>query len=423
MLDKGRRMCYNRGMPQKSGRFYYGYVILLCCCLIMAVNAGIAMSCAGVFYLPVSQELGVSVGRFGWYMSFNFLASTLMLSVAGRLMERWGARRMLSISSGLMGGCLLSMSLFTALWQFYAAGALMGVSLAFLYYLSFPTLVNSWFRRRVGLYMGICSASMGVGGAVFNPLCGLLIQEYGWRVAYGVLGGGVLLVLTPLLALLLRNAPAEPQAAAPGGGEAAAAAALPAEPEGISHEQALRMPVFYVLVVYAFLINATAPICLFMPSYVTPLSSAEQGALVAAAVMLGVATGKVALGVINDKSHALGVVVSTLSGVAGLLLLAQGPPSVFVAGAFLFGWAFAGVSVQTPLLVRAVFGSRCYTRIYAGVSIALAAGGTLAAGGWGALAEATSYHTAFGVAVGFLVVCLGLGLVALRHRGEAAARG
>ena len=45
-------------MAEKSG-FYYGYVIVACCCLIMAVNAGLAMSCAGVFYTSVSEEIGV----------------------------------------------------------------------------------------------------------------------------------------------------------------------------------------------------------------------------------------------------------------------------------------------------------------------------------------------------------------------------
>ncbi|MCC8157788.1 MAG: hypothetical protein LIO50_00960 [Phascolarctobacterium sp.] len=72
--------------------FHYSYVIVFCCCLIMGVNVGIIMSCAGIFYQPVSRELGVSVGAFGMYMSVNYLASTLMLPVAGRLMDKFSAR-------------------------------------------------------------------------------------------------------------------------------------------------------------------------------------------------------------------------------------------------------------------------------------------------------------------------------------------
>ena len=45
----------------KDPQFHYGYVIAFCCCLIMGVNIGLAMSCAGIFYNPASAELGVSV--------------------------------------------------------------------------------------------------------------------------------------------------------------------------------------------------------------------------------------------------------------------------------------------------------------------------------------------------------------------------
>lgn len=371
----------------------------------MGIDAGVAMSCAGLFYKPVSETLGVTVGEVGLYMGINFLASTLMLSVAGRMMERWGARLMLSLSSGLLGACLICLGFATALWQFYAAGAFIGVSLAFLYYLSFPTLINSWFRKRVGLYIGICSAFLGVGGALLSPVCVRLIESWGWRSAYLMLGGSILLIITPLLALLLRNAPA--------GAELPTHATNATRPA----EQApglRRCPIFYALLIFAFLINATAPLCLVMPSYVTELSGAEQAGYVASAIMFGVALGKIALGIINDKSPTAGVMVATLCGIAGLLALSYGPLWGFVPGGFLFGWAFAGVSVQTPLLTRAIFGSRGYGLIYARVSIALAAGGTLAAGGWGLLAERSSYSFIFTLGAVFLLICLIIGTLGSR---------
>ena len=61
-----------------------------------------------------------------------------------------------------------------------------------------------------------------------------------------------------------------------------------------------------------------------------------------------------------------------------------------MGGAFLFGWAYAGVTVQSAMLTRTVFGPKDYARIYSNISIALAAGGALASGGWGLLADATS---------------------------------
>lgn len=49
----------------------------------MGINIGLVMSSAGIFYTPVSADLGVSKGDFGLYMTFVYAFSFLMLSVAG----------------------------------------------------------------------------------------------------------------------------------------------------------------------------------------------------------------------------------------------------------------------------------------------------------------------------------------------------
>lgn len=90
----------------KSKRIHYGFVIVFCCCLIMGIDVGLVFSCAGIFYDPVSRALGVPVGQFGLYMSVSYVASTLMLPLAGKLIERHGSRRLLTINSMLLGLCV-----------------------------------------------------------------------------------------------------------------------------------------------------------------------------------------------------------------------------------------------------------------------------------------------------------------------------
>lgn len=46
-----------------SKSWHYGYTIVICCLLIMLVAVGLVMSCAGIFYKPVSQELGLRSER------------------------------------------------------------------------------------------------------------------------------------------------------------------------------------------------------------------------------------------------------------------------------------------------------------------------------------------------------------------------
>lgn len=403
---------------KNSSKIHYGYVIVLCCFLIMFVIVGLIMSCAGIFYKPVSEELGIDIGKFGLYMSLNFLFSTLTLSFAGRLMERYSARVILTISSAVAGLSLMAMSQFDALWQFYITGALFGITLAFLLYLGFPTLLNRWFKSRMGIFIGICSAGSGIGGVLFNPIGGYLITTYGWRTTYLIFGAMILLLVTPVLALFLRDYPKD-KGLKPY--DTTATAVTDSQPQnqdtGIEYAKAIQMPVFYGLVVFAFLLNAAATLNVFIPAYMQSIHfSIEEASFVASAVMVGVTVGKVALGMINDRSTNWGVAATIGFGVTGLALLLMGHIgiTVSISGGFLFGWAYAGVSVQTPLLVRSVFGNRNYARIYSNVSMAIAVGGAIAAGGWGLLSDATSFGFILTAGIVFLIVSGGIGLYALK---------
>lgn len=398
-------------------RLHYGYVIVICCCLIMGFDVGISMSCAGIFYPPVSEALGVQRGTFSLYMSFSFLTSSLMLSVAGKLLQKYSARWILTFNSVALGLIIAAMGCLTAVWQFYIAGALMGVTLAFLLYLSFPTLLNRWFSEKVGFFMGICSAASGIGGILLNPVGAWLITTYSWRGAYWIFGLFILLVVSPVLGWLIRDYPHQ-KGLLPFGLKKEEAG-TDTDASGIPFGKATHMLVFYALTLFAFLIMAVSTLNLFIPSFVTDMDyTLEEAAFAASAIMAGVTVGKVALGYINDRSSALGVMVMTACGTGGIALLIFGHLGLWaiLTGSFLFGWAYAAVTVQTAMLVRTVFGNKDYARIFSIISMALAAGGAVTAGGWGILADATSPQFIFLTGIAFLIVCCVIGLWSLRTR-------
>lgn len=399
---------------KKLRKLHYGYVIVVCCCLMMGFDVGISMSCAGIFYPPVSEALGVERGTFSLYMSFSFLTSALMLSVAGKLLQKYSARWLLTLNSAALGVIIAAMGCLNAVWQFYIAGAFMGVTLAFLLYLSFPTLLNRWFTAKVGFFMGICSAASGIGGILLNPVGAFLIDTYSWRGAYWVFGLFILVIISPVLGWLIRDYPKD-KGLLPFGYKKEEKS-TPDEETGIPYRKAVRMASFYALTLFAFLIMAVSTLNLFIPSFVTDQGfSLEQAAFAASAIMAGVTVGKIALGYINDRSSALGVIVTTFFGAGGILLLIFGHIGLaaIIVGAFLFGWAYAGVTVQTAMLVRTVFGNKDYSRIFSVISMALAAGGAITAGGWGLLADATSPDFIFITGMIFLGLCCVIGLWAL----------
>lgn len=67
------------------------------------------------------------------------------------------------------------------------------------------------------------------------------------------------------------------------------------------------------------------------------------------------------------------------------------------------------------MLTRTIFGNRDYARIYSIISIALAAG-ALASGGWGLLADATSFRFIFVAGMVTLGICAVSGWLGLRQK-------
>lgn len=409
-------------MPNtRKHAIHYGFVIIACCCLIMGVNIGLSFSCAGLFYQPVSDTLGVNVGLFGLYMSVMYIAATLTLPLAGKLLERYSARWLFAGSSALMGFVFLAFSIMNAVWQFYLAALGLGVSVAFQLYLSFPTLVNRWFHVKVGLMMGICTAASGIGGMLFSPLIAWLITDFGWRWAYAACGLLILCVVSPALGILLRSYPRDKGLEPYGAGKASAESkGTDSAVSGIPYSKAVRMPVFYGVLVFSFLMMAVSTLNLFIPNFFLSQSyTLEQASYAAAAVMAGVTVGKLLLGHINDRNTLAGVLLSTIGGAAGLALLLAGFGLwAGMAGCAFFGLAYSGVTVQTAMLTRRVFGTLNYARIYSMVSIALAAGGAVASGGWGLLQEATSYSFIMATGAVALIISAILGVSALREAGK-----
>lgn len=399
-------------------RVHYAFVIVFCCCLMMGVNVAFVFSCAGIFYRPLTSDLGLTVGAFGWYMTFLYIASSLMLPIAGRLLQRYSARMLFTLASLLNGVSLAAMGMMSQLWQFYIVGACLGISISFLLYMSYPTLINRWFQTRMGLMIGICSAASGFGGIIFNPIGAFVIGNYGWRWGYFMFGAIVLIFVTPIIAFLLRDKP-EDMGLQKFGQTTSSDKVANGDTEGISFTQATKMPVFYAILIFAFIMTGCSMLNLFIPSFIeSGAYSLEDAAMAASATMVGMTLGKLLLGYINDRNCRLGVILCTLGGAAGIMMLVAGLSTLWVVlvGSFLFGWCYAGTTVQTAMLTRTVMGSRDYARIYAIISVALSAGGAFASGGWGWLSDTFGYPVAFMIGAILLTIAFCLGWFSLKQR-------
>jgi len=183
----------------KKPGFHYAYAIVASCIAITCLPCALALSCAGIFFTPVSEYFGVPRASFTLYFSILNIMMMLTLPMAGRHLSKLDARKVLSGATCLVALGLIGMSRGTSMPWFYVCGAIIGVGIAPLVYLAVPSLINAWCVKSVGFFVGLCMAFTGIGGVIFNPIGTAMIQSgpEGWRTAYLVFGIIVLVGTLP----------------------------------------------------------------------------------------------------------------------------------------------------------------------------------------------------------------------------------
>ena len=405
-----------------SNRFHYAFAIVASCIAITCLPCALVLSCAGIFFTPVSEFFGVARAQFTLYFSLLNVAMMLTLPVAGRLMSKMDLRVVLSACVVLCSLGLIGMSRGNSMPWFYAMGIVLGIGVAPLIYLSVPALINAWCVKQVGFFVGLCMAFTGIGGVIFNPIGTSLIQSgpEGWRTAYLVFGIITLVGTLPFTLLVVRSKPADKGLAPYGAGEVTQKGGT-AEATGVPADRAMKTPAFFALAAFCGIITLNQTIYQFLASYATSFEStlpaiAAASGVVASAAMAGQAIGKVVLGIINDRSVRLGIFFGLGCGVAGVLLMWLMPSTLalMLVGAFLFGVVYAMTTVQTPLLVRSVFGSADYTNIYSRISMVGSLMSAVAAVFWSFVIDSPlSFPGMFVGGLACMGVCLATSLFAL----------
>lgn len=422
-------------------RVHRGILVFLACCLICFSTVTLSFNTMGIFYTPAGQDLGIETGRFGTYMSVQYLAMAISMIFGGKILHRFNARWVLTTCCAMVSVGILLMSTYNYIWQFYCSGILIGSANSILLYLMVPTMIDRWFKDRVGFFVGICLAFTGIGAIVFNPVGGWIIENFGWRMGYLAFGLITAVVGIPSAVFLVRNKP-EDMGLFPWTqkGSAAQAGVSPESVReavrGVMFNDAIRTPALWLVALYAGLMDVGITLNYYIPSYVSSLEFGIFAAsTVSAAVMAGQMSGKILLGFINDINVKAGVVTAVGSGAVGVALMnflgGSGIGFLYV-GAFFYGVFFAGATVTTSLMTRGIFGSKDYSRVFSVVSTVATLSSAFSSAIWGAVIDVTgSYNIMLVVGLGMMVFTFAVGYLAFyfgkkvkidpEPAGEAAA--
>ena len=372
----------------RVGGIYYGWVLVAGLGVTTIVSYGTTQYFFGVILVPIQHDLGWSRAALSGAYSLAFLVAGVLGLPLGGLIDRRGARLLMSAGSILGAICLALLARVTELWQFYVlwAGGV-GLTMALtLYPVSFIVITN-WFHRRRGSALAALTLCGGLSSPIYVPIAGLLVARTGWRETMVLFAITQVVVALPIHALLLRRHPEDIGLLPDGDTVARGLPADDARESGSSLPHALRTLGFWTLTVsFGLGMFGQSAVLAHQVAYMIgrgfdPILSAGLAGLVGVASL----PGRLVFNLLSDRfgpQRLLAIATVTQAAGAVLLALASSPPWLW-AYVIVYGAAFGAVSPLRASTMADQFGRRSYGAITAAAGLPIAvlgAAGPLTAG-------------------------------------------
>ena len=325
------------------------------------------------------------------------LVAIAMMPIAGRLIGRWGGRRLLLIGGTISSLGLAAMSTAQGMGGLYAFAIITGLGFGMSVNYVPVILVNSWFHKHKGVIMGVTVAGTGLGGILSSLVFTKTNQPVsegglGWRASM-LIGAGLyaFFCLVPAW-LLVVNKPSD--VGLPIYGKAAVGVdvatvrvgEVPVEQvPGLRLGQALRSGWFWLLYAMVTLLGVfcamgqiTQPFFINQQTYPGSGMTPGLAGTLMTTQMVGLIMAKPVLGWLIEAIGMVKamIILMAIHGVAGYLL----GTIVYPASGWIFlviglvGAGFAVGSLTPPLACGLAFGQRDYASIYGVLGSAYALG-------------------------------------------------
>jgi len=312
------------------------------------------------YITPIEQEMHWLRSDISFAFSLVAYMIVIMSPLQGVLVDRFGPRRVVLTSIPLFALSLAAIYLTpNNIYVYYLLWAIVPVAALGLWPLGYLQAVTPWFDRKLGLALGCANAGIGVG-STFLPMLvlGPMIRDYGWRTAVLCVAALVLFVSWPVVAYCLR----EPSVTDVAARKLTAAA----KSFGLSFQQAMREPTFWILNIGFFLLGVTAT---SLVTQQAPLLrdagwTAAETTQLQTVFGFGLLFARVAVGFVIDHIFAPRVLTTvSIGGAAACLLYALYPEFGYVS-AILIGFLLGAEFDVLAFLIKRYYGNVAYGRIY-----------------------------------------------------------
>ncbi|MGQ9788684.1 MAG: MFS transporter [Candidatus Hadarchaeaceae archaeon] len=334
-------------------KLFYGWIVVLASFLSMLV-VGLIYS-YGVFVKPLTQEFGWSRASISLAFSISILLSTMSLPL-GRISDLYGVRKVVAIGAVLTGSGLLLSSQISSLVEFCICIGIAGFGMSALYVPPVSAIAR-WFEKGKGMATGFAVSALSGGMALFPPIIGILIESFGWRSTFLILGIIIFLLLS-ISGFLIRHEP-KTLGLAPYG-----------EHNTVKNETRVeyglrsamgKKPFWYIYLVMLFTHISLFLVTVHIVPHAIGLGIDEIKASTAL-TLLGICSmlARILGGMASDKlgTANLFTIFLALQSISTFLLLKSGDIWTIYSAMSLMGVGFGGWIAIYPLLVRSFFGTK-----------------------------------------------------------------
>lgn len=185
--------------------FFYGYVVLFVAFVAQICSSPGQTYAISAFTPFLLESLALTKSQLSAAYMLGTLLAAIPLFAIGPIADRHGLRVTTAIVAVLMAIACQIASQATGFYSILVAFMLLRFLGQGSLTLLSSNMVSMWFQERLGTVNACLWAGGALSFAAVPPILLNLIDNFGWRAAYAGLGLCILLLLTPVAILLLRN--------------------------------------------------------------------------------------------------------------------------------------------------------------------------------------------------------------------------
>jgi MFS family permease len=350
------------------GTVYYGWWVVLACFIINFYVGGIIFFSFTAFFEPIQQEFGWSYTQISIATSLRGLEMGIFAPIVGFLVDRFGSRKLLLGGSVIIGIGLVILSFTESLLMFYLCFLLIALGSGGCTSVVTLTAVAVWFRKNVGLAMGVMASGFGAGGLTV-PLVVFLIDACGWRLTLVILGAGMWVLGIPL-SLMVRDRPEQtglsPEGQAPESSQAVAEGKSLLRPRSSFLDMIKTRSFLYLNLAETVRMMAVTAVVIHMMPYLSSLGipRATSGAVAAALPLVSIA-GRFGFGWWGDRLDKRIVMATTfvMMSAGAFAFCYVHSTGLLLLFLLLFAPGFGGSMVLRGAILQEYFGTAYFGKL------------------------------------------------------------